>query len=64
MGIYELIILLGFFNIILFVVTVINILKSTFITIKDKIIWFLIVLFVPLAGPIIYFTIGGKFKVD
>lgn len=62
MGIYELIIILGFFSIILFVVAIINILKSTFVTTKDKVIWLMIVFFVPLAGAIIYFVIGKKYK--
>jgi hypothetical protein len=48
---------------ILFLIAVIDVLKSRFETATDKLIWFLVILFVPLIGPILYFNIGRKQKV-
>jgi len=50
-------------SLILFLIAVIDVLKNRFETATDKLIWFLVILFVPLIGPILYFTIGRKQKV-
>ena len=40
-----------------------NILKSTFKDSTTKLIWVLIIIFVPVAGPILYFLIGKKQRI-
>lgn len=46
------------FNVTLAVVAIIHILKHPHYRFGNKVIWILIVLFVQLFGPILYFTIG------
>jgi ATP-dependent Zn protease len=48
---------------ILFLVSAIDILKSRFASDIEKLIWILLVIFVPVFGPIIYLCIGRKQKV-
>ena len=63
LGTMELLVLL--FLVIPFIpwlIALIDILKSDFPG-NDKIIWFLLVLFVPIAGMIIYFVLGRKRKI-
>jgi len=50
-----------FCTLILFLITVIDVLKNRFETPTDKLIWFLVVL-LPLIGPILYIFIGRKQK--
>jgi len=50
-------------QIILFVIALIHLLKSTFKDSTTKLIWLLVILFVPVAGPILYFVIGTKQKI-
>ncbi len=45
----------------LWIYSLIDILKSSFEK-NDKIIWILVVLFVPILGPILYIFIGRKRK--
>ncbi|MPR34947.1 PLDc N-terminal domain-containing protein [Salmonirosea aquatica] len=54
---------LGFLlgTIVLPVIALVDILKHNF-TGSDKIIWVLIVLFLPFVGSILYFVIGSKQK--
>lgn len=47
---------------ILFLIAVIDVLKNRFETATDKLIWILVIIFVPLIGPILYVTIGRKQK--
>jgi len=49
-------------QLILFLFTVIDILKNRFETATDKLIWFLVVFLLPIIGPILYITIGRKQK--
>ena len=44
-------------------ISLIDILKSTFPSTNDKLVWVLIVLFLPIIGPILYFYIGQKQKI-
>ncbi|MCK5514791.1 MAG: PLDc_N domain-containing protein [Deltaproteobacteria bacterium] len=60
-GLSELIVLLGVFHFILWLIATIRILTSKFVG-YYKIIWLLIVLVVPVIGPIAYFAIGKKQK--
>ncbi len=55
---------IGLLNLILFLVALISILKNEFTDSTIKLMWVLIVLFVPFFGPIVYFAIGGKHKVQ
>jgi len=49
--------------VILFLFTVIGVLKNRFESATDKLIWFLVVL-IPLIGPILYLFIGRKQKLS
>ncbi|HEK86679.1 MAG: PLDc N-terminal domain-containing protein [Candidatus Saccharicenans sp.] len=66
-GIGELIIILVLFlgipQFILFIVALVDILKSEFPG-NDKLIWILLIIFLPLLGPILYFLIGRKNKIQ
>jgi len=62
-GISELIVLIGVFHFILWLIATIRILTSKFVG-DYKIIWLLIVLVVPVIGPIGYFTIGKKQRIS
>lgn len=46
---------------ILFLITLIDILKSTFNDKINKVIW-VVLAFIPLLGPLLYFFIGRKQK--
>jgi hypothetical protein len=48
---------------VFFLIAAIDILKNRFESDLDKLIWILVVLFVPLIGPILYWCIGTKQKV-
>ncbi len=48
---------------LLFLIAVIDLLKSRFETPTDKLIWLLVVFLVPIIGPILYSTIGIKQKI-
>ena len=62
-GLSELIVLIGIFHFILWLIATIRILTSKFVG-YYKIIWLLIVLVVPVIGPIGYFTIGKKQRIS
>ncbi len=62
-GLSELIVLIGVFHFILWLIATIRILTSKFVG-YYKIIWLLIVLVVPVIGPIGYFTIGKKQRIS
>lgn len=47
---------------ILFLIAVIDVLKNKFETATDKLTWFLVVILIPVIGPILYFSIGRKQK--
>lgn len=55
---------IGLINLLLFLVALISILKNDFADSTIKLMWVLIVLFVPFFGPIVYFAIGGKHTVQ
>jgi uncharacterized membrane protein YozB (DUF420 family) len=48
--------------IILSLIALIDLLRSHFAN-HDKLVWTIVVLFVPVIGPILYITIGRKQKV-
>jgi len=66
-SITELIVMLLIFlaipQFILFIIALIDILKSEFQG-NDKLIWILLIIFLPLIGPILYFLIGRKKKIQ
>ena len=62
LGLSELIVLLGVFHFILWLIATIRILTSKFVG-NYKIIWLLVVLVVPVIGPIAYFAMGKKQKI-
>jgi membrane protein YdbS with pleckstrin-like domain len=51
-----------FLHIILFLISLIDIVKSEFIK-NDKLICFISIIIVPLLGPILYLIIGKKQKI-
>jgi hypothetical protein len=51
------------FLMVLFAVALFNFLNSTFKDGTTKLLWLLVILFVPIAGPIFYLTIGRKQRV-
>ena len=54
----------GLATIILWLIAMIDILRSEFRGQNDKLIWVLIVLFAPFIGAILYVIIGRKNKVN
>ncbi len=59
----ELLILLVLAALLLWIFAVINMLRSDFSG-NGKLIWFLVVTFVPLIGSIAYFFVGTKQKIN
>jgi uncharacterized membrane protein YwaF len=51
-------------SIVLWISALIDILKSDFRGGSDKIVWLLVVVFLPLLGAILYFTIGKNQKIN
>lgn len=52
---------LGIIGTIIYVFTLVDVLRSRFHTGTDKLIWVLIVIFLPLLGTVLWFMIGrGK----
>ena len=51
-------------SIILWISALIDILKSDFRGGSDKIVWLLVVVFLPLLGAVLYFVIGKNQKID
>jgi len=47
---------------LIIIIPLIDILKSTFPSTNDKLLWVLIVIFLPIIGAILYFAIGQKQK--
>ncbi len=61
MGIMELIVLIVLFGGPLFLIALIDLLKSEFKG-NDKIVWLLVVVLLPIIGSVCYFLIGHKQK--
>lgn len=61
-GIYELAILLILIYLIIWIIAFIDVMKNQFQGV-EKLIWFLALLFVPLAGLICYWFFGRKQKI-
>ena len=55
-------VLLMLFLLALFLIAAIDILKNQFASGIEKVLWFQLVILVPLAGPIVYLAIGRKQK--
>lgn len=52
---------LGIIGTIIYIFTIVDVVRSKFHTDTDKLIWILIVIFLPLIGTILWFLIGrGK----
>jgi hypothetical protein len=49
---------------VFWLIALIDILRSEFKGPNDKLIWVLVILFVPILGPILYLVIGRKNKVN
>ena len=65
LGMQELIILVPlFFIFALWIGAIVDIVRSNFTDSNQKIVWILIVIFVPFIGPILYFALGrtGRIK--
>jgi hypothetical protein len=64
LGMGELLVILLFFllPVILWISALIDILKSNFQD-NNKLIWVLVVIFLPVIGAILYFVIGKKHKI-
>jgi len=61
-GLGELFILLFVPMLVLFIIALVDIVKSNFPG-NNKLMWVLIILFAPLVGPILYLAIGAKQKI-
>lgn len=61
MGIMELILLTAVIVVPLFLIALVDILKSDFKG-NDKIVWMLVVILLPLLGSLLYFVVGRKQK--
>jgi uncharacterized membrane protein len=61
-GIAELVIILLLLAGIPWHIALIDILRSDF-TGNDKLIWLLVIIFIPFIGPIVYFIVGRKQKI-
>jgi hypothetical protein len=44
-------------------IALVDILRNKFTNQNEKLIWLLVILFVPVLGPILYFVIGRKNKI-
>ena len=60
----SILIFLGLIHLLLFILTLINIMKSEFKNNTNKILWVILVLFLPLIGVILYFFIGRLQRVE
>jgi len=49
---------LGIIGTIIYIFTLVDVLRSRFHTPTDKLIWVLIVIFLPLLGTVLWFLIG------
>jgi hypothetical protein len=65
LGGFELLIILLFFLVpgILWIIALIDVLKSEFRDSINKLIWVLVIIFFPIVGAIIYFVVGRSQKV-
>jgi hypothetical protein len=61
-GLTELIVLLFVLFVPIWLIAFVDILRNNFKG-NDKLIWLLVVIFVPLFGPICYFIIGRKQRI-
>lgn len=57
-------ILLMLCMVVLFLYAAIDILKNQFVTVVEKLLWFQLVIIVPIIGPFLYLMIGKKQKVN
>ena len=62
MGVMELIVLLFVLFVPIWLIALVDILRNDFKG-NDKLIWILVVIFVPFLGPLCYFFIGRKQKI-
>ncbi|MCG2811772.1 MAG: PLD nuclease N-terminal domain-containing protein [Candidatus Aminicenantes bacterium] len=63
LGLTELILLFVLIIVPIWLIAFVDILKNDFKG-NDKLIWLLVVIFVPLIGPLCYFFIGQKQKLS
>ncbi|MGQ9802189.1 MAG: PLD nuclease N-terminal domain-containing protein [Candidatus Saccharicenans sp.] len=61
-GLYELAVLFLILSLPLFIIALVDILKHDFPG-NDKIVWLLVVIFLPFLGPILYFLIGRQKRI-
>jgi beta-lactamase regulating signal transducer with metallopeptidase domain len=50
-------------SLVLMVIALMNVLRSDFKDSASKLIWVIVILFIPLVGSILYFSIGRKQRV-
>lgn len=62
LGLFELIILILILALPLFIICLVDILKHDFPD-NDRIVWLLVVIFLPFLGPILYFLIGRQKRI-
>lgn len=61
MGMIELVLMISILA--LFLISAVDILRFRFVSDIEKLIWIVVVIFVPIIGPILYLLIGRKQKV-
>lgn len=59
LGIAEIVVVGAVFGVPLFVIALVSVLRAEFSG-QDKLIWILVIIFLPVLGPILYFIIGRK----
>ena len=47
-------------QLVLFIVALVSIMRKAAAPVADKVLWLLLVIFVGIIGPIVYFAIGSK----
>lgn len=52
------------FAMLLALIALFNWLGAKFVSLKLKIAWLCVILFIPVAGPILYFVVGKRSKVS
>ncbi len=62
-SITELLMILILGSVVLWLIALMDILKGDFKG-NDKIVWIIVVIFLPVIGPILYFLVGKKQKIS
>jgi heme/copper-type cytochrome/quinol oxidase subunit 2 len=62
LGLAELVFISALFGVPLFIIALVSVLRAEFSG-NDKLVWILVIIFLPVLGPILYFIIGRRQRV-